>query len=79
MYEVGYKLGRYWAQSDASVEQRTVVLGLSDGRDWVAAQENPLAELKRLIDPTGSGFLDVPDVPENAFVAGFIDGARSAN
>lgn len=77
MYEVGHKLGRYWAEFDAQEQQRKVIANLESGRAWVASQDEPLAELKRLVDPAGTGFLDMPDVPERSFVAGFIDGAKS--
>lgn len=77
MYEIGMKLGRYWGEFEAQQQQKKVLQELQSGKEWAASHDDPLAELRRLLDPAGTGFLDVPDVPDQSFVAGFIDGGRS--
>jgi len=77
MYEIGLRLGRYWAEYEARPGQKKLLDDVKSGEEWAALHDDPLAELRRLLDPGGTGFLDVPDVPDRSFVAGFIDGAKS--
>ena len=73
-YDIGYALGRHWAQRDASPEQLLSVQNIGDGKTWVAKSADPISEFLLLVGPDKSVFLSTSDGPSNSFVAGFIDG-----
>lgn len=77
MYVVGYKLGRVWAGCEASQAQLEQLKSLEDGRSWVREREDPVSDLRQLVDPADTGFLDLDEPPAPIFVAGFVDGVRS--
>ena len=77
MYDVGYALGKHWAQRDATPELLLRVKGLGDGREWVNQTSDSAREFIWHIDPDQRGFLGTGETPSNSFVAGFIDGART--
>ena len=77
MYDVGYRLGRQWGRRDALSHQLRKISQIADGRRWVAEADDPVDQLRQLIEAEDSGFLDVGEMPPVEFVAGFIDGVRS--
>ena len=77
MYDVGCQLGRVWARREASQDQLERIRSIEDGRTWIEGRDDPVGELRQLVDPNNTGFLDVEDAPVPNFVAGFIDGAQS--
>lgn len=77
MYVIGYQLGRVWAKREASQDQLVRVGALLDGRTWVNEHDDPVSDLRHLVDPDNSDFLDVEELPVPDFIAGFIDGAKS--
>jgi len=77
MYDVGYRLGRAWAVNEASQHQLQRVDSLECGKAWIIDRDDPSRDLRQLIDPDKTGFLDVDEPPVPNFVAGFIDGAQS--
>jgi len=78
MYDVGYRLGQAWAATQASKYQLQRVDVLENGRAWIIDRDDPSRDLRQLIDPDNTGFLDLDEPPVPNFVAGFIDGAQSA-
>ncbi len=77
MYDVGYALGKHWAQRDATPELLMRIKGLGDGKEWVSQTSDSGREFIWHIDPDQRGFLGTGETPSNSFVAGFIDGART--
>jgi len=78
LYEMGFKLGAHWSERDATPEQHGRVREFEDGPSWVAMHEDPGREFTRAVDPEKSDFMGIGEVPSASFVAGFIDGAKSA-
>lgn len=76
-YEMGYALGRHWAQRDATLSQLHRVRDLGEGKVWVANRSNPAVEFTRTVDPGKSDFLGTGTNPPESFVAGFVNGARA--
>ena len=77
MYDVGYALGKHWAQRDATPGLLQRIKSLGDGRDWVTNSPDPTREFIWHIDPDRRDFLGTGETPSNSFVAGFIDGTRT--
>lgn len=77
MYDVGYRLGRTWAVREATEDQLQKVYGLKDGRAWTLERDDPYGDLRHLIDPENTGFLELDEPPAQSFIAGFIDGSKS--
>jgi len=79
MYDVGFALGQHWVVRDASPEQLERVSTIDDGNTWVSGQAQPAEALTKLVDPSKRDFMGMDDIPSASFVAGFIDGAKSAS
>ena len=76
-YELGYALGKHWADRDATPAQRERVIALGEGKAWVAQHADAARIFTTVVDSSKDNFLGVDDDVTNAFVAGFIDGVRS--
>ena len=76
-YEMGYALGKHWAQRDATADMLDRVQAMGDGKKWVTRQQYPSIEFTSRVDPGKADFLGTGATPSAAFVAGFIDGARA--
>lgn len=79
MYHMGFKLGRHWITRDATPEQHSQISQFENGEQWVALRSDPAREFTRAVDPKKGDFLGIGDLPPAAFVAGFIDGAKSVS
>lgn len=77
-YDVGNALGRHWAIRDASEDEIRQVGSVADGKTWVADQADAPAAFAALTDPDKTGFMSIGSLPSSSFIAGFIDGAKSA-
>ena len=78
MYEVGYALGCHWSTRDATAYQLFQIQVLGDGREWVENSANPIEQIKTVVDPEGEEMFGSGESPSKSFLAGFVNGCRSA-
>ncbi len=72
-YQVGYELGKHWANRGAKPAQVLRLKKLGGGKEWTAFHREPAKELTGIIDPTKNSFVGTGENPSPSFVAGFID------